>query len=181
MQPIGIIGGSGLDDPDILENAEDRVVETKFGEPSGPLRLGTIGGVQVAILGRHGRSHTLPPGEVPYRANISALAEFGCKAIVSTTAVGSLRIEIERGDLVILDQFLHILLPTICKEHITGLDRQIRLDLQELIPIALRTTDLDHLDSVPFSEVSLSNRAVGKFGTRWNGQSEKFLLWLVPF
>lgn len=103
---IGVIGGSGLDDPAILEGARDVEVTTRWGKPSSQLKLGTIGGVEVALLARHGREHTIPPSQVNYRANVQALKDSGCTHILATTAVGSLREEIGRGDLVILDQFI---------------------------------------------------------------------------
>ncbi|MBF0482277.1 MAG: S-methyl-5'-thioadenosine phosphorylase [Desulfovibrionaceae bacterium] len=103
---IGIIGGSGLDDPDILEGASDFECVTPFGAPNSTVRLGMIGGKEVALLARHGRQHTSPPTQVNYRANIYALREAGCGCILATTAVGSLREEIGRGHLVILDQFI---------------------------------------------------------------------------
>lgn len=106
MTKIGIIGGSGLDNPDILQNAHDRNVETDYGTPSAPLMEGTIAGKEVAILARHGREHTIPPTHVNNRANIMALKEAGCDVILATTACGSLREEIDRGHLVILDQFI---------------------------------------------------------------------------
>ena len=106
MARIGIIGGSGLDNPDIMSKPQDRVVTTIWGEPSAPLKLGMIAGVEVALLGRHGREHTIPPSQVNYRANIQALKDAGCSHILATTAVGSLREEIGRGDLVIIDQFI---------------------------------------------------------------------------
>lgn len=106
MTKIGIIGGSGLDNPDILQDARDVTVETSFGAPSAPLKEGTIEGKEVAILARHGREHTVPPTFVNYRANIMALKDAGCDLILATTACGSLREEIDRGHLVILDQFI---------------------------------------------------------------------------
>lgn len=106
MTKIGIIGGSGLDNPSILENAHDTAVTTAYGEPSAPLMEGTIAGKEVVILARHGREHTIPPTFVNYRANIMALKDAGCDVIIATTACGSLRKEIERGHLVILDQFI---------------------------------------------------------------------------
>jgi 5'-methylthioadenosine phosphorylase len=106
MSKIGIIGGSGLDNPDILEQPRDQTVSTAWGAPSAPLRRGQIGGVDVVLLARHGREHTLPPSQVNYRANIQALKDAGCTHILATTAVGSLREEIGRGDLVIIDQFI---------------------------------------------------------------------------
>ena len=106
MLKIGIIGGSGLDDPDILKDASDVEVSTPYGKPTSPLKVGQIGGVEVALIARHGRDHTIPPTHVNNRANISALKEFGCSHILATTACGSLRQEIERGDFVIVDQFI---------------------------------------------------------------------------
>ncbi len=106
MKKIGIIGGSGLDNPDILEDPHDQPVLTPWGKPSAPLRHGTIAGHPVVLLGRHGRQHTVPPSQVNYRANIHALGEAGCDCILATTAVGSLREEIDRGHLVVLDQFI---------------------------------------------------------------------------
>ena len=106
MARVGIIGGSGLDDPEILKRASDEVVATPWGEPSSPLRRGEIEGVECVLLARHGRRHTIPPTHVNNRANLHALVAAGCTHVLSTTAVGSLRLEIERGDLVILDQFI---------------------------------------------------------------------------
>ncbi len=106
MVKIGIIGGSGLDDPDILKDAKDIEVETPYGKPTSPLKSGKINDVEVFLIARHGREHTIPPTQVNYRANIQALKDQGCTHILATTACGSLRAEIERGDLVILDQFI---------------------------------------------------------------------------
>jgi 5'-methylthioadenosine phosphorylase len=106
MVKIGIIGGSGLDNPDILKDAKDIIVDTPFGKPSSPLKTGKIHNIEVIIIARHGREHTIPPTQVNYRANIQALKDQGCTHILATTACGSLRLEIGRGDLVILDQFI---------------------------------------------------------------------------
>ena len=103
---IGIIGGSGLDNPELFSDPRDLNTDNKWGSPSSPLKLGKIAGVEVALLARHGREHTIPPTQVNYRANIQALKDTGCTHILATTAVGSLREEIGRGDLVILDQFI---------------------------------------------------------------------------
>ncbi|MDR2072189.1 MAG: S-methyl-5'-thioadenosine phosphorylase [Spirochaetaceae bacterium] len=106
MAVIGIIGGSGLDNPDIFSNPRDEKVDTPYGDPSAALNRGTIGGVDVVLLARHGRGHTIPPSQVNFRANISALKAAGCTHILATTAAGSLREDIRRGDLVIIDQFI---------------------------------------------------------------------------
>jgi 5'-methylthioadenosine phosphorylase len=106
MVKIGIIGGSGLDNPDIIKDAKDVEVNTAYGSPSSLLKVGKISGVDVVLLARHGREHTIPPTSVNFRANIKALKEVGCTHIIATTAVGSLREEINRGDLVFPDQFI---------------------------------------------------------------------------
>lgn len=106
MARIGIIGGSGLENPDILKNAVEKIVETRYGSPSSPLLSGNVSDTDVVILSRHGRDHTISPSSVNNRANILALKEAGCTHILSTTACGSLREEIRRADLVIPDQFI---------------------------------------------------------------------------
>lgn len=102
----GIIGGSGLDDPKILENFSEVEIETPFGKPSSKLTLGKIGAADVVILARHGKDHSIMPTKVPCRANIWALKEQGCTHILATTACGSLREEIKPGDLIFVDQFI---------------------------------------------------------------------------
>lgn len=106
MAKIGIIGGSGLDDPDFFENPEVMDVETDYGRPSSRLLSGSIHGVDTVILSRHGTGHQLSPTQVNNRANIKALQQTGVTHIIATTACGSLREEIDRGHLVILDQFI---------------------------------------------------------------------------
>ncbi|KAK3554602.1 hypothetical protein QTP70_027882 [Hemibagrus guttatus] len=106
LEEIGIIGGSGLDDPDILEGRTERYVETPFGKPSDALILGKIRDVQCVLLARHGRKHTIMPSNVNYRANIWALKEEKCTHILVTTACGSLREDIRPGDIVLIDQFI---------------------------------------------------------------------------
>ena len=103
---IGIIGGSGLDNPNLFKDSKDIHMSTIWGDPSSALKTGKISGVDVVLLARHGREHTIPPSMVNYRANIQALKDIGCTHLLATTAVGSLREEIERGDLVIIDQFI---------------------------------------------------------------------------
>jgi len=106
MTKIAIIGGSGLENPDILKNPDTLNIDTPFGKPSSVFKTGTIEGKEVAILSRHGLEHSIPPTQVNNRANIWAIREIGCTHIITTTACGSLREEIKRGDLVILDQFI---------------------------------------------------------------------------
>lgn len=106
MKRIAIIGGSGLENPDILKNAERIEMETPYGKPSSDLICGNIGDVKVALLSRHGRSHTIPPTQVNNRANIYAIRQLECSHILATSACGSLREHIGRGNFVIPDQFI---------------------------------------------------------------------------
>lgn len=103
---VGIIGGSGLDDPRLMQNIKEKKVKTPYGSPSSPLTLGKINGVPAVILARHGKGHSIYPTGVNYRANIHALKKEGCTHILATTAVGSLREKIRPGDLVFVDQFI---------------------------------------------------------------------------
>ena len=106
MVKIGIIGGSGLEDPKILKDAKEINVETKFGKPSSPLTVGKIEGIDVVILSRHGKKHSIHPGKVNYRANIMALKKQGCTHIIASSACGSLKEGIKPGDFVVVDQFI---------------------------------------------------------------------------
>jgi 5'-methylthioadenosine phosphorylase len=103
---IGVIGGSGLEDPKILQEQRSVEVETVFGKPSSALMVGKIKGTEVVILSRHGKGHTLMPTNVPFQANIQALKDAGCTHILATTACGSLREKIRPGDFVFIDQFI---------------------------------------------------------------------------
>jgi 5'-methylthioadenosine phosphorylase len=106
MVKVGIIGGSGLENPGILESPGEKNADTPYGVPSSPLLSGILNGTEIVILSRHGWHHTIPPTKVNNRANIFALKEAGCTHIIATTACGSLREEIGRGDLLIPDQFI---------------------------------------------------------------------------
>ncbi len=106
MAKIGVIGGSGLDDPDILQDCKYLEVQTEYGPPPSPLMTGKIKGVETVILARHGRKHQLSPSQINNRANIMSLKEAGVSHIISTSACGSLRSKIDRGHLVVLDQFI---------------------------------------------------------------------------
>ncbi len=103
---IGVIGGSGLYDPGILEEIREIKIYTPYGEPSDKVVIGILSGRKVAFLPRHGRGHRIPPHKINYRANIWALKSLGVKWIVSVSAVGSLREEYKPGDLVVPDQFI---------------------------------------------------------------------------
>ena len=103
---IGIIGGSGMEDPTFISDYSKEVVSTPYGDPSSELIVGKIANVSVVILSRHGLVHSINPTNVNYRANIWSLKEKGCTHILATTACGSLREQIEPGHFVFPDQFI---------------------------------------------------------------------------
>ncbi|REE67509.1 S-methyl-5'-thioadenosine phosphorylase [Pantoea ananatis] len=103
---IGIICGSGMDKLSIVESPERVEVKTAFGDPSGQITLGDIGGVPVAIINRHGIGHTRLPSEINVRANIAALKMLGVDQILSFSAVGSLTASAPPGTFVAVDQFI---------------------------------------------------------------------------
>lgn len=100
---LAIIGGSGLYQMSGLANTEEIAVDTPFGKPSAPITIGTLEGVRVAFLARHGIGHHITPTEVPYRANIYALKSLGVERVVSISACGSLREDYAPGHIVIPD------------------------------------------------------------------------------
>ncbi len=103
---IGIIGGSGLYTLDGLEDLDWKQVETGFGFPSDALLFGRLHGRELVFLPRHGRGHKILPGELNHRANILAMKQLGVRWIISVSAVGSLQMQYEPGDVVVIDQFL---------------------------------------------------------------------------
>ena len=103
---LGFIGGSGLYDIEGLTNRREVEVSTPFGDPSDTIVTGSLDGVRVAFLPRHGRGHRITPTEIPVRANIYALKSLGVERILSVSAVGSLKEELRPLDLVIPDQLI---------------------------------------------------------------------------
>lgn len=105
---IGVIGGSGLYKMDALQDAQEHHIDTPYGKPSDAVVSGTVSGVPVAFLARHGRNHRLIPSEVPYRANIYAMRQLGVRYLMSFSAVGSLREDLRPRDMVLPDQFIDL-------------------------------------------------------------------------
>ncbi|MDR1890160.1 MAG: S-methyl-5'-thioinosine phosphorylase [Zoogloeaceae bacterium] len=103
---LAIIGGSGLTQLSNLEVSHREVVRTPYGEPSGALTFGRVGGHDALFLARHGYGHSIPPHLVNYRANIWALKESGAKRIVSVASVGGIRADLNPGDIVIPHQII---------------------------------------------------------------------------
>jgi len=101
---IGVIGGSGLYHMEGLAGVEERRISTPFGDPSDAVVVGTLEGLRVAFLARHGRGHRITPTEVNYRANVYALKTLGVEQIVAISACGSLREHLHPGEIVVPDQ-----------------------------------------------------------------------------
>ncbi|HMO95445.1 MAG TPA: S-methyl-5'-thioadenosine phosphorylase, partial [Tepidiformaceae bacterium] len=104
--PLAVIGGSGFYEMPGLSGVEEVRIETPFGPPSDAIRIGTLDGLRVAFLARHGRGHTILPSELPQRANFWALKSIGVQRVLSVSAVGSLQEAIEPGHLVTPDQLI---------------------------------------------------------------------------
>jgi 5'-methylthioadenosine phosphorylase len=103
---LGIVGGTGLYDLDGLTEQRWARVESPFGTPSDELLFGRLGAQEVVFLPRHGRGHRIPPHEINFRANIDALKRAGATAVLSISAVGSLRADLPPGTFVLVDQFI---------------------------------------------------------------------------
>ena len=103
---IGVIGGSGVYELDALADKRWQRVDSPFGAPSDELLFGSLDGVEMVFLPRHGRGHRIPPAEVNYRANIDALKRAGVTDIISVSACGSFEEELAPGTFVIVDQFI---------------------------------------------------------------------------
>ena len=104
LADIGVFGGSGF--YKFLENIEEVKVETPYGSPSDSVFIGEIGEHKVAFMPRHGRTHTIPPHLINYRANVWAMKSIGCTRVISPCAAGSLQKRVEPGHFVICDQFV---------------------------------------------------------------------------
>jgi 5'-methylthioadenosine phosphorylase len=103
---LGIVGGSGLYEIDGLADKRWVKVDTPWGDPSDELLTGTLNGVKLVFLPRHGRGHRLSPTDLNARANIHALKSLGCTDVLSLSAVGSLREDLHPGTFVVVDQFI---------------------------------------------------------------------------
>src|SRR5271169_5921372 len=103
---LGIIGGSGIYDLPGLENAREEAMASPWGEPSAPLRHGTLAGLPVVFLPRHSKGHSLSPSDINYRANIDVLKRAGVTDLVSLSACGSFKEELPPGTFVLIDQFV---------------------------------------------------------------------------
>jgi len=103
---IGIFGGTGIYNSDLLENSQEVNVETPYGKPSDTITVGIFNGRKIAFLPRHGKKHTIPPHMINFKANIWAFKELGVTRIIAPSAVGSLKEELEPGHFALPSQFL---------------------------------------------------------------------------
>jgi len=103
---IGIIGGTGLQDPRLFKNLQEITVDTPYGAPSDAFTVGEMAGRPVAFLPRHGRKHTIRPTDVNSRANIFAFKKLGVERILAVSTVGSLKEAYMPGDIAFVDQFI---------------------------------------------------------------------------
>src|SRR5216110_1140378 len=103
---LGIIGGSGIYDLPGLGNVREKRIESPWGEPSAPLRIGEIAGLPVVFLSRHDKGHRLSPSDINYRANIDVLKRAGVTDLVSLSACGSFKEDLPPGTFVLVDQFV---------------------------------------------------------------------------
>jgi 5'-methylthioadenosine phosphorylase len=103
---LAVIGGSGLSQLAALEDRRHKVVRTPYGEPSGALAFGTLGGRAIVFLARHGHGHTIAPHEINYRANLWALKEEGAQSVLSVASVGGIRADLAPGTLAVPSQII---------------------------------------------------------------------------
>ncbi len=106
MADLAIIGGTGLQSLKTLQITHREMIHTPYGEPSGPLTHGILGGKKVVFLPRHGPSHSIPPHEINYRANLWALKHSGVSKVIAVAAVGSINKDFQPGQMVIPDQII---------------------------------------------------------------------------
>ncbi|HVI67208.1 MAG TPA: S-methyl-5'-thioadenosine phosphorylase, partial [Bradyrhizobium sp.] len=103
---LGIIGGSGIYDLPGLQDVREEAIKSPWGEPSSPVRHGTIAGLPIVFLPRHDKGHRLSPSDINYRANIDVLKRAGVTELVSLSACGSFKEELPPGMFVLVDQFV---------------------------------------------------------------------------
>jgi len=103
---IGIFGGTGIYDSELLQDSKEITIETPYGKTSDTITIGEFKGKKIAFMPRHGKKHSIPPHMINYCANVWAFKELGITRIVSPSAVGSLKEEIKPGNFVLPTQFI---------------------------------------------------------------------------
>lgn len=153
---IGILGGSGLYAMDDLTERSVSEVPTPFGKPSGPIVFGLLGGRRVAFIARHGKSHSIAPGQINYRANIYALKQVGVRFIFAVSACGSLREAISPGHVVIPDQLV---------DFTRGQRKRSFFDAEVVAHVSVADPYCDYLRSVLYEASSRGNALTHPAGT----------------
>ncbi len=138
MTKVAIIGGTGLTSINGLEITNREIVQTPYGEPSGPLIQGEFCCNNVYFLPRHGAGHTIPPHKVNYRANIWALKNAGVEQVISINAVGSIKENIQPGSLIIPDQIIDYTTSRTNTFFEEGLSQVVHIDFTEPFCESLR-------------------------------------------
>ncbi|GMR16797.1 MAG: S-methyl-5'-thioinosine phosphorylase [Gammaproteobacteria bacterium] len=131
MTKIAIIGGTGLTSITGLEITDRELVQTPFGEPSGPLVQGILSNNKVYFLPRHGAGHTIPPHRINYRANIWALKQAGVEQVIAVNAVGGIRKDMQPGALIIPDQIIDYTVSRANTFFEEGLKKVVHIDFTE--------------------------------------------------
>lgn len=139
MSKIAIIGGTGLTSINGLEISGREIMQTPYGEPSGPLVQGSFSGHNIYFLPRHGAAHTIPPHKINYRANIWALKEAGVEQVISVNAVGGIREDMQPGKLVIPDQVVDYTTSRTNTFFDEGLKKVVHIDFTNPFCESLRT------------------------------------------
>jgi len=129
MIEIAIIGGTGVYDPEILNDVSEETLVTPYGEVT--YKVGNYAGKKIAFIPRHGSHHSIPPHKINYRANIWAITKIGVRKIIATTAVGSLNPLMKPGDFVLIDQFLDFTKNRISTFYEGGKRGVVHLDVTE--------------------------------------------------
>ncbi len=169
---IGIIGGSGMEDPAFIHDYSSKMVSTPYGDPSSELIIGNIADVPVAILSRHGKGHTINPTNVNYRANVWSLKEEGCTHILAVTACGSLREPIRPGHFIFPSQFIDRTTKRI-STYFDGLDVQ-HVSMGEPFSIGLRNCLVQACKDLKFAHHN-GGTVVTIEGPRFSTKSESML------
>lgn len=116
---LAVIGGTGLYRLADLQDVQTHEPDTRFGRPSGPVRVGTLAGHRVAFLARHGEGHSVPPHKVNYRANLAALQALGARRVLALNTVGGITERFGPRVLACPDQLIDYTwgrISTICEE-----------------------------------------------------------------
>lgn len=171
MPEIAIIGGTGIYNAETFELIKKVFPDTPYGKPSDQILIGRIAGVEVAFLHRHGTTTPYPPHKVPYKANMWALKQLGCKYVISACAVGSLQEEYAPGETVVVDQFIDF---TKNRDYTYFDDSIVHISIPEPFCGYLNGIFIDAL-----KEAGLPHHTAGRYmcieGPRFSTRAESFM------